>query len=259
MDPELQKTGIERHQKNYKFPDNKVEFVNVKVSANEEKFQNLLTRNSMTLGLHTCGPLANYQIKASAKNKIKGIISLGCCFDKLTRDEGTQNISHFAQQMSDQLEFNQYALTLATRAHRKMDEKDYAFKLKVKFYRYAIHFLLHDIYGIKEIVTLGNTHHKIYDGPFADYALEQLKRINLEAHHTKDELNQYFARNDVQELIWKMLAAGLIRNALGRPMELYILLDRAIYLSEQGYEVSVLEFFEESLSPRNIGIVASLS
>lgn len=259
MDPALQKTGIERHEKNFRFADNKVEFVNVKVSGNEEKFQNLLSPESMTLGLHTCGPLANYQIKASAEKKIKGIISLGCCFDKLVRDENTQNISDFAQKSAYSLNFNQYALTLATRAHRKMDEKDYEFKLKVKFFRYAIHFLLHDHYGLKDIVPLGNTHHKIYEGPFADYVFEQMKRISLEPRHTKDELNEYFARADIQELIWKMLAAGLIRNALGRPMELYILLDRAIYLMEQGYEVSLLEFFEEPISPRNIGIVATLS
>jgi hypothetical protein len=38
----------------------------------------------------------------------------------------------------------------------------------------------------------------------------------------------------------------------------HILLDRAIYLEEQGYEVRVEEFFDEELSPRNIGITALL-
>jgi hypothetical protein len=55
-----------------------------------------------------------------------------------------------------------------------------------------------------------------------------------------------------------MLAAGLIRNALGRVMELYLLVDRAIFLEEKGYKVEVQEFFDEELSPRNIGITAEL-
>jgi hypothetical protein len=86
--------------------------------------------------------------------------------------------------------------------------------------------------------------------------LEQLKRINLQAKHTKEELDFYFFDSYRQDLIWKMLAAGFLRNALGRLLEMYILLDRVIFLEEQGYKVDLLEFFEESISPRNLGIVA---
>lgn len=258
MDLALQKTGLELHHKNARFPDNKVEFIQVKVHEHEEKFQSLLSVDCMTLGLHTCGPLAIYQMKASAKKKIRGMINLGCCFDKLHWDQSGQNISAFAKTLPHSLYFNQFALTLATRAHRKMDEKDYDYKLKVKFFRYAIHFLLHDHYGLQNITSLGNTHHKMYDGSFADYALEQLKRISVKPRHTTEELNAYFAQKHIHEFIWGMLAAGLIRNALGRLMELYILLDRTIYLEEQGYKADLMEFFEESISPRNIGIVASL-
>jgi hypothetical protein len=137
-----------------------------------------------------------------------------------------------------------------------MSEKEYEFKLKVKFYRYAMHFLLHDEYNVPEMVTLGNSTLKLYEKSFGTYALEQLKRINLQAKHTKEELDFYFFDSYRQDLIWKMLAAGFLRNALGRLLEMYILLDRVIFLEEQGYKVDLLEFFEESISPRNLGIVA---
>ncbi len=259
MDQSLQATGKKRHQKNYKFPENRVEFLTLKVTAEEPRFVSLLGEKTLTLGLHTCGPLANYQLQSSCKKRIKGIISIGCCFDKLAGHTGCQNISKFSQGMKNQLYFNQYALTLATRAHQKMSEKDHVFKLKVKFYRYAIHFLLWDVYGITENVTLGNTHPKVYNASFAEYAQEQLKRLSLPCKQTQDELNAFFEQSKIQDLIWKMLAAGLIRNALGRILELYILLDRAIFLEEQDYRVSIMEFFDEPLSPRNIGIVAELN
>jgi hypothetical protein len=137
-----------------------------------------------------------------------------------------------------------------------MHEKDYELKLKVKYFRYAIHVLLHDEYEIKELVSLGNSSPKLYDESFGNYVIEQFRRINLPLRHTKDELDAYYATPVLQELIWNMLTAGLIRNAFGRLMELYILIDRALYLEEHGYTVQLLEFFDEPVSPRNLGIVA---
>jgi hypothetical protein len=118
---------------------------------------------------------------------------------------------------------------------------------------------LHDEYGMKELISLGNSSPKLYDESFGNYVIEQFRRKNLPLHHTKAELDAYFTDPGRQELIWKMLTAGLIRNAFGRLMELYILLDRVLYLNEQGYQVQLLEFFDEPVSPRNLGIVALLS
>ena len=54
-----------------------------------------------------------------------------------------------------------------------------------------------------------------------------------------------------------MLVGGLIRNAFGRLLELYIQLDRVIFLEENNYNAELLEVFEEPVSPRNIAIVAT--
>jgi hypothetical protein len=253
MNPTLQKTGSERHEKNAKNKDNKVQYITTLVDNDNLEFKKLLSSHHMTLGLHTCGPLANAQITTSAQSKIKGIINFGCCYHKLFDED--QNLSKVAQDHPDKLIMNNFALTLASRGHRKMDEKDYDLKLKVKFYRYCMHFLLHDEYGMKKLVTLGNSSPKLYEESFGTYALEQLKRIGVKPHHTKEELDHYFSAPARQEMIWKMMAGGLIRNALGRVLEMYILLDRACYLEEHGYKVDLIEFFDEGTSPRNIGLV----
>lgn len=257
MNPVLQKTGSDRHEKNAKDPDNKVQYKNIKVEDKGE-FVEVIQKNVMPVGLHTCGRLALDIIRVSSSKKVPVLVNFGCCYHTLDKERDLQNISKFAQGL-DHLHMNKFALTLSCRAHRKMDEKDYDLKLKVKLYRYAIHILLHDHYDIKELVTLGNSSPKLYDESFGFYALEQFKRIDLKPRHTEEELNAFFADPDLKVLIDRMLAAGLIRNALGRAMELYLQLDRAIYLEEQGYKVQVQEFFEEELSPRNIGITATLS
>ena len=257
MDPVLQNTGRERHEKNHRHADNKVSYHLVKVAADEPKFKALLHPDHMTIGLHACGTLSLDQIRATVKNEVKHLINFGCCYYKLAKSKDGQNISQFAQSLKSRVEQSPYALTLSTRAHKKMNDKDYAFKLKVKFYRYAMHFLLHDEYQLPEMVTLGNTHPKLYAEIFGVYALDQLQRISVVPKHTVEELNTYFLNERRQELIWKMLAAGLIRNAFGRLLEIYLLLDRAIYLEEHGYKVEVMEFFDEEKSPRNIGLAAA--
>lgn len=253
MNAEFQQTGIERHNKNAKWP-HKVKFKTVKVE-NQGEFVEILRQNVMPVGLHTCGKLALDIIRVSSDKKVPALVNFGCCYHTLDKTPDLQNISQFARK-NDPLWMNKFALTLSCRAHRKMDEKDFDLKQKVKYYRYAIHILLHDHYDMKDLVTLGNSNPKLYDESFGFYVCEQLKRIKVEPRHTIDELNNWYANADLMVMIDRMLAAGLIRNALGRVMELYLQLDRAIYLEEQGYKVMVQEFFNEELSPRNIGITA---
>ena len=256
MDGELQETGKRRHEKNAKNPDNKVQYHKIKVHSDEEAFKQILKPKMLTIGLHTCGPLANDQITATASLGVNTLINFGCCYHKLSKRESTQNLSSFAKSLPFPIDQSPFCLTLASRAHKKMDEKDFDFKIKVKFYRYMMHFLLTDEYDMPNCTSLGNTAHKVYDESFGVYALEQFERIKVIPRHSKEELDDYFVNVERQELIQKMLAAGLIRNAMGRLLELYLLLDRAIFLEEQGYKVELMEFFDESISPRNIGLVA---
>ena len=256
MNAQFQKTGKDRHDFNAKKTDNKVIYQNMKIAGGAD-FSELLQGKVMPIGLHTCGKLALDHIRLSAEERVKVLVNFGCCYHTLNESPELQNISTFSQQ-NDPVRMNKFGLTLSCRAHRKMDEEDYDLKLKVKLFRYAIHILLHDHYEMKGLVTLGNSHPKLYDKPFADYALEQLKRINLNPKHSYEQLNSFFENPELQLLIERMLAAGHIRNALGRVMEIYLLLDRVIYLEEQGYRVRIQEFFNEELSPRNIGITAEL-
>ena len=48
----------------------------------------------------------------------------------------------------------------------------------------------------------------------------------------------------------------LVRHLFRRPLELWLVLDRALYLQEQGYRVQIGEFCDKPLTPRNILIHA---
>ncbi len=254
MNTELQSTGRLRHEKNARNPQNPVRYLHLKVESGGD-FEKIMEENVLPVGLHTCGPLAVDIIRSAAKGRVPGLVNFGCCYQTLDARPDFQNLSSFAQDHGP-LWLNQFALTLSCRAHRKMDEKSFDLKLKVKHYRYAIHLLLTDHYRRTNVLSLGNSHPSLYDRPFSAYALEQLRRLSIQSRHTELELDEFFAQEQVQTTVQRMIAAGLIRNALGRVLEIYLLLDRAIFLEEHGYDASVTEFFDERISPRNIGITA---
>ncbi|MFA5584103.1 MAG: methyltransferase, partial [Bacteriovoracaceae bacterium] len=151
MDQVLQSTGEARFKK-YGGGQTTLEFKHVRVSGEEAKFLVELQPQRMTVGLHTCGSLAVDQIRASAENNLKAIISLGCCYLKLSEDGSDQNISLFSQSFSSPLVMNPFALTLACGAHRKVSHKSISFKRQVKFYRYTLHTLLADHYQHSELI-----------------------------------------------------------------------------------------------------------
>ena len=65
---------------------------------------------------------------------------------------------------------------------------------------------------------------------------------------------------ELEALGWQRLAEvrnlELLRNLFRRPLELWLLLDRALYLQEQGYSVKLGTFCDYRLSPRNLLLLA---
>jgi hypothetical protein len=51
---------------------------------------------------------------------------------------------------------------------------------------------------------------------------------------------------------------GLVRSFFRRAIELFIALDRAAFLAESGYRVSVTTFAERSATPRNLMVAGWL-
>lgn len=77
-----------------------------------------------------------------------------------------------------------------------------------------------------------------------------------------DEYLKFYKFNDyAQNLLEKYqvevnnyILLETLRNPLGRLLEQYILLDRALYLEQNGKKVQLYEVFDNSISPRNIAL-----
>jgi hypothetical protein len=206
---------------------------------------------TMTTGLHTCGSLAVAHIEAAILAKAS-LVNMPCCYHKI--DLGDLNLSTVAKQ--NPLPYNIFGLTLASGSHYKSSFQDIFFRNQVKYFRYTLHFLLTDVFHRPEKIALGTCPPQLYDGPFAVYAREQLSRLGLELNWNDRELNDYYAQEKNQEQIKQMLAAAIIRDVMGRVLETAIMIDRALWLEEHGYESQVFEIFDPTISPRNMVLEA---
>ena len=217
--------------------------------------KNRTSSQDLCLGLHTCGPLANTIIQACVGNKQAQLLNFGCCYLKLSPGQSI-GISNASKKYP--LPLSKYALTLATRAHTGLTWEDYVMKRKVKSFRYGIHLFLYDVLGKKQFINVGDGKKQNYQGAFSVYVLSKLSHLGIQCQIKASEIDQWFLQKEVQQKIDEMFCMNIIRWQFGRAIELWILLDRACYLEERGYETKLGEYFNENISPRNIGIYAKI-
>ena len=233
MNSEFQEQG--KKKINHWLPELKeqIHFIPHKLEANKVYPFDINADTTLTIGLHSCGPLSTYIIESKPKH----LINFACCYHKMNNE---YNISLKAQKSP--LHFTNHALTMAAKCLGTNKIDDLATKYAVKRFRYPIHFFQVDNTDIK-IKALGNAKASDYQGLFKDYIAKYCP--DLEKHDVplkESEVDYYFK-------------AGSIRAMLGRLIEIYIVLDRAIYLQENKLEAQVFQFFDPRLSPRNLGII----
>lgn len=257
MNKDFQEIGKSRIEKMRLQPDvKKVEFVNIKFGIDkkhEELLAPIFSTEAFTIGLHTCGPLAIKHMQTNIKYQTKGLLNFGCCYN-IMHPQNDVNISSFSK--SNQLPLSQHALTLATRGHSKISYDEYQIKEKIKSYRYALFLFHYHELNIKEFIAVGESSVNSYKMSFSDYAILKLSQVEISHNYSSESLNLFYEKEWVQKLVKKMFLADIIRWQFGRAIEQYILLDRAIYLEENNHTVEMKEFFDEEISPRNIGILA---
>jgi len=239
MNQNFQKIGIDKINKWLPHLKDKIEFKQLVITS---ETLSQLKKDSMILGLHSCGPLSTYLIESCHQYTL----NFGCCYHKLV-DE--YNISNLSKKLP--IKFTSHALTMAAKGNSKLSIDDLKRKYKVKMFRYTLHYLSLEKLNTP-FTTLGNAKQSDYDGKFSDYAYKYLAKAKV---MSKEDLEDYYQTNQVR--INKAIKAGSLRAQLARLIELYIILDRVIYLREKNIDANMFELFNRDISPRNIAIFSN--
>lgn len=210
-------------------------------------------------GLHTCGNLASTCIKVYNKHDyIKSICNVGCCYHLLTEQyEGANTTAEFGFPLSDHLRKKKFVLGRQARmlasqsidrilAYRQVDNK-------IVFYRALFQILLekhHPNSLGKQIKRLKKPCEN-----FVEYVEIASRRINVHFDMSKEEIHEFYLQYKDREMELNLFY--LLRAFLAQIIECVILLDRLLFLVEQGNDHSVLvQLFDRVLSPRCYGVIS---
>ncbi len=248
-DANLQELGRKRLAKYPPPPGHgELEFIH-HTFGSDPKFERELFENTpLSIGLHTCGPLAlGHLDKASAG---QCLLNIGCCYHRLRNGE-TTHLSRFSQKEA-YCELTKFALTLATRGHTDISLKDYEVKKRVKYCRSALQLFTNLKKGKSNFESVGSNHPRDYFQSFSHYALPKMKGLEIEA--TEDELNDFYQSSQTTKNLDLIFKGNLVRWRFGRLIEKYLIYDRALWLVERGHAAQVFQIFDEKISPRNMAI-----
>ena len=241
----LQSAGITRLKKWDQDSLDKVKFVHAFVNDHFHLSEFDKEMNRLVIGLHSCGELGTSLVKMVPAREYESLILASCCYHKLN---GAYNISNRSKQ--ERVSFSTNALHLASRCYRDESFKEFQDKIMLRKYRYALH-LLNYSFGRTEFEAIGNTDLGDYQSSFYHYVKKYSSHISL----SQEEINSFYTSPKTKASLKEIILSDIIRAMFGRLIEVYLILDRGLYLIDHGYNVQLYEAFDRKFSPRNLVIL----
>jgi hypothetical protein len=119
--------------------------------------------------------------------------------------------------------------------------------------RLAFDLLQRQVRGVDEYLPTPSLPSAWLDSPFAEYCqhLARLKDLS-----TVGQQNWGVLEASGWQRLAQVRNLELLRGLFRRPLELWLVLDRALFLLDQGYTVRLGTFCETPLTPRNFLLLA---
>lgn len=202
------------------------------------------------VALHACGDLHVTLLRQAAGRNCRQLAVAPCCYNRID-GEHYQPLSARASASALQLSQQDLRLPLTetvTAGSRVRRQRDASMARRLAF-----DLLQRELRGEDSYLPVPSVAPDWLHKPFADFCrdLAALKGLPTPAERDWSALEAH-GRQRLAEVRNLELLRGLFR----RPLELWLLLDRSLFLEEQGYRVQLGTFCPPKLTPRNLLIVA---
>ena len=201
------------------------------------------------VALHACGDLHVRLLQLASAVGCKQLALAPCCYNRINA-KTYQPLSRAGRASNLQLSIDDLGLPLSetvTAGKRVRLQRDTSMARRLGFDQ-----LQRALRGCDEYLPTPSLPASWLDKPFADYCQEL---ANLKGLSTGE---QDWAA--LEACGWRRLAEvrnlELVRGLFRRPLELWLVLDRALFLGESGYKVEVGTFCDCALTPRNLMVLA---
>ena len=201
------------------------------------------------VALHACGDLHVRLLQVASAAGCKQLALAPCCYNRIQGDT-YQPLSDAGRASTLLLSLDDLGLPLSetvTAGKRVRLQRDTSMARRLGFDQ-----LQRLLRGCDEYLPTPSLPTHWLDKPFADYCRELARLKGLSTGE------QDWAALEAHG--WQRLAEvrnlELVRGLFRRPLELWLVLDRALFLSERGYRVEVGSFCDPALTPRNLMVLA---
>ncbi|MDN2667223.1 methyltransferase [Vibrio sp. 14N.309.X.WAT.E.F5] len=218
----------------------------VQGDAFSKEADRVFNSNQHAVALHACGDLHVELVKKSVSHGLPAVTISPCCYH-LIRGETYQALSSVAKSSALTLSKSDLRIPLQetvtggerVKRHRQLEMS----------YRLGFSQLLKGELGVDEYVPVPSIKKSELSEGFESfcYWASEVKKLPLDSDI---DFEPYLVQGEA--LFWEMEKLSLVQQVFRRPLEIWLALDRAIYLQEQGYEASIEEFCERSITPRNL-------
>ncbi|MGC5700069.1 methyltransferase [Pseudomonas sp. NFXW11] len=202
------------------------------------------------VALHACGDLHVRLLQLASQQGCPQLAIAPCCYNR-TSASHYQGLSIAARASGLHLSLDDLALPISetvTAGARVRRQRDSSMARRLGF-----DLLQRQLRGVDAYLPTPSLPSHWLDKPFADYCrdLAALKELSTVGQQDWPAL---------EAAGWQRLAQvrnlELLRGLFRRPLELWLVLDRALFLEEQGYQVRLGTFCPAPLTPRNLLLLA---
>ena len=210
----------------------------------------VLSSTHTPVALHACGDLHVRLMQLASAAGCQQMAIAPCCYNRIERSE-YQALSRAGSRSLLQLSLEDLALPMSetvTAGARVRRQRDTSMARRLAF-----DLLQRQVRGVDEYLPTPSLPSAWLDKPFADYCRDLAALKELSTIGSPDW-------SALEAAGWQRLAEvrnlELLRGLFRRPLELWLNLDRAVFLEEQGYAVRLGTFCAARLTPRNLLLLA---
>lgn len=207
-------------------------------------------RSDAIVALHACGDLHTHLVRQVGGQDTAALALAPCCYNR-TLAEGYQPLSKLGQASALDLQRDDLALPLlatvtASARERRLRDQSMAWRL-------AFDGLQRKLRGVDAYLPTPSLSAQWFNKSFAQWCLDLAALKELPPVPQQD-----WSALEAQG--WQRLAEvrnlELVRGLFRRPLELWLVIDQALFLQEQGFTVALGEFCASALTPRNLLLLA---
>jgi hypothetical protein len=200
------------------------------------------------VALHACGDLHRQLLQVGSAAQASRLSLSPCCYQR-TEARNYQPLSQRARARGRSLVLDRSELKLAVQETVTAPARVRRQTARISVWRLGFDALQRHLRGTDDYLPVPSHPTRLNNGDFEQFCrwAAQKKKLDLPA-----ALDWQHWLNQGERRLQQVRRHELLRHLFRRPLELVLVLDYAMFLEEEGYEVRLGTFCERSLTPRNL-------